>query len=289
MTQFNPEIPDREFYFTDQDFHRIRKLIYQQAGISLSDSKKAMVYSRVGRRLRATGLSRFDDYLALLETNHEAEIEAFINALTTNLTAFFREEHHFPVLTKHLAKLSAAKPIKLWSCGTSSGEEAYSLAMAMVDLYQSFNPPVKIYATDLDTEVLKIAQTGIYPLERVEKLPADKLQRFFLKGVGAQQGLVRVRPELQEMIEFYPLNLLEQRWLIKGPLDAIFCRNVMIYFDKATQRNILQRFLPLMSQDGLLFAGHSESFHHSADIFKLIGRTVYAIADQANHLQNGIE
>lgn len=287
MTNYNSDIPDREFYFTDQDFQRIRQLIYQQAGISLSDSKKAMVYSRVGRRLRATGLSRFDDYLALLESNHAAEIEAFINALTTNLTAFFREEHHFPVLAKHLANLSAGKPIKLWSCGTSTGEEAYSLAMAMVDLYQSFTPPVKILATDLDTEVLKIAQAGVYPLERVEKLSIDKLQRFFLKGVGAQQGMVRVRPELQEMIQFYPLNLLEQRWLINPPLDAIFCRNVMIYFDKPTQRKILKRFLPLMAHDGLLFAGHSESFHHSADLFKLVGRTVYAIAEQANHLPNG--
>lgn len=274
----------REFHFTEQDFQRVRKLIYEHAGINLSDAKKDMVYSRLGRRLRATGLTTFRDYLGLLEADDPVEWEAFVNSLTTNLTAFFREPHHFPLLAEHLHKVRQRRPLELWCSAASTGEEPYTMAMTMVDVFGSYTPPVHILATDLDTNVLKKAQAGIYPLDRVEKLPPDVLKRFFLKGTGSNAGYVQVRRELRDMITFRQLNLLDARWPIRGPFEAIFCRNVMIYFDKPTQYKILQKFVPVMHNDALLFAGHSESFQHAADLFHIRGRTVYTIADHSRHL-----
>lgn len=269
---------EREFEFTQENFERISELIYQHAGISLKPSKQHMVYSRLARRLRVNGLDSFNDYLAMLENNNETEWEAFVNSLTTNLTSFFREPHHFPLLAEHMEKQRGEHPISLWCAAASTGEEPYSMAMTVVDTFGSFNAPVTIVASDVDTNVLAKAQAGIYPVERIEKLPEDAVKRFFLKGTGAQSGYVRVRPELRAMVDFRPLNLLGKEWSVKGPLDAIFCRNVMIYFDKETQLKILQRFAPLMRPDGLLFAGHSESFHNATQVFRLRGKTVYELA-----------
>lgn len=269
---------DREFVFTAKDFERVRQLIYDHAGISLNPSKQDMVYSRLARRLRATGINTFREYLALLESNNAVEWEAFANSLTTNLTSFFREPHHFPLLAEHALKRQGRHPLSLWCSAASTGEEPYSLAMTMVDTFGSFTPPVTILATDLDTNVLAKAEAGVYPLERVEKLSADVVKRFFLRGTGEQEGFVRVRPELRAMINFKQVNLLSPDWQVRGPLDAIFCRNVMIYFDKETQLKILQRFVPLLQKDGLLFAGHSESFHNATHLFKLRGKTVYELA-----------
>jgi chemotaxis protein methyltransferase CheR len=274
---------DREFVFTGKDFERVRKLIYDHAGISLNPSKQDMVYSRLARRLRVTGIRNFKDYLALLESNNEAEWQAFVNSLTTNLTSFFREPHHFPLLAEHVLKQKGRHPVSLWCSASSTGEEPYSMAMAAVDAFGSFTPPVTIVATDLDTNVLAKAEAGVYPVERVEKLSADLVKRFFLKGAGAQAGFVRVRPELRAMITFRQVNLLDNDWPIRGPLDAIFCRNVMIYFDKATQLKILERFAPLLQPDGLLFAGHSESFHNAGHVFSLRGKTVYELAKPGPH------
>jgi chemotaxis protein methyltransferase CheR len=272
---------EREFSFTSADFERVRKLIYQHAGISLSAVKQDMVYSRLARRLRATRLDSFGDYLALLEKGDEDEWEKFVNSLTTNLTSFFREPHHFPILAEHLKQLSLPStraPIKIWCSAASTGEEPYSIAMTVVEALGSFNVPVSIMSSDLDTNVLATAERGVYPIERVEKLSPERLKRFFLKGSGAQQGYVCVRPELRQMVSFQRLNLLEPNWPVRGPLDVIFCRNVMIYFDKPTQYTILSRFAPLMHEHGLLFAGHSESFLHAADLFKSLGKTVYELA-----------
>lgn len=270
---------EREFTFTQGDFKRVCQLIYDHAGISLKASKQHMVYSRLARRLRVNGLDNFGDYLALLESGDKEEWQAFVNSLTTNLTSFFREPHHFPVLTEHVAKQRVDHPVALWCSAASTGEEPYSIAMTMVDLYGSFTPPVTILASDLDTNVLAKAEAGIYPIDRIEKLPEDVVRRFFLKGSGAQAGYVRVRPELRAMVTFRQTNLLEKDWKIRAPLDAIFCRNVMIYFDKETQLKILERFAPLLRPDGLLFAGHSESFHNALHLFKLRGKTVYELAD----------
>ena len=278
------EVPAREFHFTEQDFHRIRKLIYDHAGISLSDSKMDMVYSRLGRRLRATGLNSFREYIALLEKNDRPEWEAFVNSLTTNLTSFFREPHHFPILAEHIRKIRHRQPIQLWSNAASTGEEPYTMAMTMVDAFGTYAPPVHILATDLDTHVLKTAEAGIYTADRVEKLPRETLQRFFVEAPGGASGQMQVRKELRNMITFRQLNLLDANWPIRGPFDAIFCRNVMIYFDKPTQYRILQKLVPVMRNDALLFAGHSESFQHAADLFHIQGRTVYTVAEKARHL-----
>ncbi|HEU0264929.1 MAG TPA: CheR family methyltransferase [Geobacterales bacterium] len=266
----------RDFAFTHRDFERIRKMIYGHAGISLNDSKADMVYSRLTRRVRSKGMVSFADYLDHLEQEgDETEWELFVNALTTNLTSFFRESHHFPIMCKHLKQVAAKRPLRLWSCASSTGEEPYSMAMAAVEQFNTFLPPVEILATDLDTNVLEAAQRGVYPYERVARLDSEQLRRFFLRGEGNNAGMVRVKSELQRLITFRQLNLLTATWPITGRFDVIFCRNVMIYFDKPTQRKILERFARVIAPDGLLFAGHSESFLHAADIFQSCGRTVY--------------
>ena len=273
----------REFMFTVEDFNRIRKLLHRHAGISLSDAKQELVYSRLSRRLRVTGIKTFAEYIQLLESEPEVEWQAFINAMTTNLTSFFREAHHFPVLAEHMQQRREKNKerIALWCSAASTGEEPYSMAMAAVEVFDSYTPPVSIIATDLDTRVLEIARTGVYKEEKVEKMTPERIKRFFLRGTGKQSGLVKVRPELRDMVTFHRLNLQDKKWELQPPFDAIFCRNVMIYFDKATQLSILKKFVPLLRTDGLLFAGHSESFYHADEYFKLRGKTVYQLAPNA--------
>lgn len=259
----------------------MRTLIYQHAGISLSAAKQDMVYSRLARRLRETRLNSFAEYLTLLERGDKSEWEKFVNSLTTNLTSFFREPHHFPILAEHLKKLQSRSSIKIWCSAASTGEEPYSIAMTVVEVFNSFNTPVSIVASDLDTNVLATATNGIYAMDRVDKLSPQRLSRFFIKGTGSQAGFYTVKPELRRMVSFQRLNLLEPNWPVRAPLDALFCRNVMIYFDKPTQYKILSRFAPLMSSSGLLFAGHSESFLHASDLFRSQGKTVYELATRS--------
>lgn len=267
----------KEFDFNARDFNRVRDLIYRKAGISLAESKQEMVYSRLARRLRVTGITSFTDYLDSLEKNDSAsEWEAFTNALTTNLTSFFREEHHFPILADHIR--DKRDTINVWCSASSTGEEPYSIAMTLCETYGTLKPPAHIVATDIDTNVLATASKGVYNLDRLEKMSTERVKKFFLRGKGEQEGLVRVRPELRNLITFKQLNLLSDSWPVSGEFDAIFCRNVMIYFDKDTQRKILKRFAPLMKRDGLLFAGHSENFLYVSDDFKLRGKTVYELA-----------
>ena len=271
---------NREFHFTTQDFLRISMLIYQHAGIALSESKQELVYSRLTRRLRATGINTFAEYLDRLQRGGGAEWEAFTNALTTNLTSFFREAHHFPVLAEHLRKRDKARPVVLWCSACSTGEEAYSMAMTAAEALGGCPDPVSIIASDLDTGVLQTARTGRYKLESVSKMSPQQIDKFFVRGSGEDAGCVQVRPELQRMISFQQINLQDADWPLHEPLDAIFCRNVMIYFDKETQLAILKKFVPLLHSDGLLFAGHSESFYHAGTYFKLRGQTVYELAER---------
>lgn len=270
----------KEFSFTRSDFERVRSLIYQRAGISLADSKQEMVYSRLARRLRATGISSFVRYLDDLEAGRMGdEWESFTNALTTNLTSFFREAHHFPLLAEHVKQ--AREPVTIWCSASSTGEEPYSIAMTVCEAFNTLTPPVKIIATDIDTNVLAVGANGVYALDRIGKLEPERLKRFFLKGKGAQEGMVRVRPELRNLVTFRQLNLLSDSWQLQGQFDVIFCRNVMIYFDKATQRKILARFVPLMKPDALLFAGHSENFLYVSESLRLRGKTVYELDGRA--------
>ena len=265
------------FDFTARDFARVRALIYKQAGISLGEGKQEMVYSRLARRLRAKGISSFVEYLDRLESGVDGEEwEAFTNALTTNLTAFFREAHHFPLLAEHMLRTKGT--LSIWCSAASTGEEPYSIAMTVCEAFGTLKPPVNIIATDIDTNVLETAANGVYTMDRLDKMEPGRIKRFFQRGKQGQAGLVRVRSELRELITFKPLNLLAPAWSIGGPFDVIFCRNVMIYFDKPTQGKILSRFAPLMKPDGLMFAGHSENFMHVSDVFKLRGKTVYELA-----------
>lgn len=264
----------REFAYTAADFQRVRRLIRARVGIALNESKQNMVYNRLVKRLRALQLSSFADYLGVLDDEQHPEWQQFVNALTTNLSHFFREAYHFPILVEHLKGLGRS-PVRVWSAAASTGEEPYSIAMALCEAYATLQPPASILATDIDTAVLEGAQRGIYALEKVEQVSPERLKRFFLRGTGSRQGYARVRPEIARLVEFKRLNLTDARWDVQGPFDVVFCRNVMIYFDKPTQYAVLERISRVLAPDGLLFAGHSESFLHAAELFKPVGKTVY--------------
>ncbi len=268
----------REFTFLARDFERIKALIHRYAGISLTEAKQEMVYSRLARRLRSLGHTAFEPYLDQLENRpNSPEWQAFVNALTTNLTAFFREAHHFPLLAQHFAR-SGRAPAVVWSAACSTGEEPYSIAMTLVEEYGGFDAPIKVLATDIDTNVLGTAREGLYRDEALAALSAERQRRFFTKAPPTPAGFARVRDELRALVDFRPLNLLASNWPLRAPLDAIFCRNVLIYFDKQTQYRVLQRFAPLLRSGGLLFIGHSESLFHANDLFQLRGKTVYELA-----------
>ena len=267
---------DAEFSFRPADFERARALIYKKAGISLHSGKQAMVYSRLSRRLRELGLDSVRDYLDRLEALRGdaagPEWQEFINCLTTNLTAFFREEHHFPILAAELAA-RAREPLRIWCNAASTGEEPYSLAMTVIE---SLGPTanVRIVCTDIDTNVLARAERGVYGAG-AKGLDAARLQRHFLRGSGANAGSIMVRPELRRLVEFKTCNLTDATWSLGAPFDIVFCRNVMIYFDAPTQRAVLERLHRVVRPGALLFAGHSENFNDSSDLFKLRARTVY--------------
>ncbi|TNV22912.1 protein-glutamate O-methyltransferase CheR [Buttiauxella sp. B2] len=274
MLQMTQRLP-----LSDVHFRRICQLIYQRAGIVLADHKRDMVYNRLVRRLRTLGLEDFGHYLNMLEANGvNAEWQAFINSLTTNLTAFFREGHHFPILAEHARKRNGE--YKVWSAAASTGEEPYSIAITLADVLGMTPGRWKIFASDIDTQVLEKAQSAVYRQDELKTLAPLQLQRYFLRGTGPHEGLVRVRNELANHLEFAPINLLDKQAPIPGPFDAIFCRNVMIYFDKATQQQILQRFVPLLKPGGLLFAGHSENFSNLSREFLLRGQTVYGLSKE---------
>jgi chemotaxis protein methyltransferase CheR len=270
----------REFPFTPADFERVRRLIHERAGIALGEHKQEMVYSRLVRRLRALKLPCFRSYLDLVEADDGGEWTEFTNALTTNLTAFFREAHHFDLLRERLRGWAPGRRVRIWCAASSTGEEPYSIAMTMVEAFTSWTPPCEVIASDVDTTALRKAEQGVYPLERVGKLDPERLRRYFVKASpdGAQ---LRVRPELRALVSFQRVNLLSAQWPLSVPCDAIFCRNVLIYFDRLTQRRIIERFVPLLRPEGLLYVGHSEGLFHCADLFRALGRTVYApLADR---------
>lgn len=276
---------NREFDFADRDFRRVCELIHQRAGIALAPAKRDMVYGRLSRRLRALGMRSFQQYLDHLENGDDGEWQAFTNALTTNLTAFFREPHHFDKLREELmaraATATSANPLLLWSCAASTGEEPYSIAITACEAFGTLKPPVRIVATDVDTQVLATAARGVYAIDRVASLETDLKRRYFQRGTGPNDGQCRVVPALRELIDYRPLNLLAPRFDIGGPFTALFCRNVMIYFDKPTQRDILGRLVKHLADDGMLYTGHSENYLHAADLIQPCGRTLYRRAPGA--------
>jgi chemotaxis protein methyltransferase CheR len=271
----------REFEFTDADFNSLRRLVREVAGISLADCKRELVYSRLARRLRHLGLTSFASYREFLASEAgQAELREFTNAVTTNLTAFFRERHHFDylrdaLLVPRMADPLSSRRIRIWCSAVSTGEEAYSVAMTVAETVPDWRRwDIRILATDLDTNVLAAAESGAYTLDRLRQLPRWQIDRHFVRQ-GHGEGLrYVVKPELQRMISFRQLNLTHPLPM-RGPLDAIFCRNVIIYFDKETQRDLFQRMAPLQRPGDLLFLGHSESLFKVSTAWTLIGKTVY--------------
>lgn len=275
-TAIDGDIVDHEFSFGPADFDRVRKLIYQRAGISLHEGKRAMVYSRLSRRLRETGHHSFKDYLQWLESASgpagEQEWEQFVNSLTTNLTAFFREEHHFLAFAEAL-KAFKGKPPRVWCNAASTGEEPYSIAMVMAEELGEHSG-ARLIASDIDTKVLSTARRGVYTAD-ARGLSPERLKRHFLRGTGANAGFIRIKPDLARMIDFRPFNLMTPNWSMGEPFDMVFCRNVMIYFDHDTQRQVLRRIHGVMRPGGLLFVGHSENFTDARELFVLRGKTIY--------------
>ncbi|MBK6999191.1 MAG: methyltransferase domain-containing protein [Rhodoferax sp.] len=267
-------IPNREFAWTDEDFNSVQALIFKRAGISLHDGKHAMVYSRLSRRLRDTGHQSFRDYLTWLESSEGPEWQEFINALTTNLTSFFREHHHFEIFADHLKSKPATTAWKVWCSAASTGEEPYSIVITALE---TLGPRANfsLVASDIDSKVLASAQQGIYRLDGLKGIDTNQMQRFFLRGKGDNDGMVRVKPEVSKFINFLIVNLIHDDWPFREPFDVVFCRNVMIYFNAQTQRKVLERIYRVIKPGGLLFVGHAENFSDSRDLFVLKGKTVY--------------
>ena len=268
--------PGAEYELTAADFERVRDLIRQHAGISLHSGKQAMVQGRLSRRVRKTEHTSIAEYLRWLEelrgAEGETEWQEFINCLTTNLTAFFREEHHFPLLAEAM-RAHRGGTLRLWCNAASTGEEPYSLAMTAIDTLGT-KPAVTIMASDIDTNVLDIARRGVYGAD-ARGLTPELLRRHFLRGNGANHGQIRIKPELAALIDFRPFNLMDTRWSLGEPFDIVFCRNVMIYFDAETQMRVLASMHRAMRAGALLFAGHSENFSQARSLFRLRGKTVY--------------
>ena len=270
----------REFEFTDEIFQQIRQLVKLHTGIVLADGKQDMVYGRLTRRLRALDLADFGSYLDIIRQEDEEEIINLVNAITTNLTSFFREEHHFDYLKSTvfpslLEKNALTRKIRIWSAGCSTGEEPYSLAITVQEFF-SEHPDwdVKIIATDLDSNVLAKGAKGVYEINRVEGVNPEYKRRWMKRGKDDKADLVKMRAELQGLITFKQLNLLHG-WPINGPIDIIFCRNVVIYFDKETQRGLFDRYADVLADDGHLFIGHSENMFNVCDRFDSLGQTMY--------------
>ncbi|MEO6030903.1 MAG: CheR family methyltransferase [Burkholderiaceae bacterium] len=263
-----------EFDFDTHDFDRVRQLILQRAGISLHAGKRAMVYSRLSRRLRETGHRSFGSYLQWLDqgTGGAPEWQEFVNCLTTNLTAFFREEHHFEMLAEAL-RVRADKRARIWCNAASTGEEPYSIAMTVAETLGA-QPGASIVASDIDTKVLATAARAVYPVDARGLSPARR-RAHCLRGVGSNAGQMRIKPELARMVEFCAHNLMAPQWSLGEPFDIVFCRNVMIYFDAPTQRRVLERIHAVMRPGGWLFVGHSENFSDAKALFRLRGKTAY--------------
>lgn len=270
-----------EFELSDSDLSAICDLIYRKTGIAMSNGKRDLIYRRLATRLRATGTTSFSDYIQMVQNGNPSEMEAFSNAVTTNLTSFFREAHHFEYLAETILpglvkeKQNNKRRLRIWSAGCSSGEEPYSIAITLREAISDIETwDAKVLCTDLDSDVLDTAKQGVYASDRTEKVAPAKLKRWFQRGRGAKAESYRANELLRNLLVFKQLNLMDD-WPLKGPFDVIFCRNVIIYFDKPTQRRLIARFNEVMNDGAYLILGHSESLFKVSDKFQLIGKTIY--------------
>jgi chemotaxis protein methyltransferase CheR len=268
-----------EFELTDAEFKRLREIVHARTGIALSEAKRELVYGRLARRLRKLKLTSFAEYCRLVEGAESEELQELTNAITTNLTSFFRENYHFEqlgveVLPQIAANRSAMRRMRLWSAGCSTGEEPYSLAVVLREgLARLPNWDIKLLATDIDSKVVATAAEGVYAADRFKGVSTERVRNWF-PPIAGRPGFSAACAELKALITFKQLNLLEP-WPMKGPFDVIFCRNVVIYFDKATQRGLFDRMADLQEPGGWLFIGHSENLLNVTRRYKLVGRTVY--------------
>jgi len=275
-------VPAAEFGFQASDFERVRDLLYRRAGIRLHDDRQHMAYTRLIRRVRVVGCSSFKDYLDQLQNPAALEWEHFINALTTNLTSFYREPHHFELLKSFFqarAETARQRPIHIWCCAAATGEEPYTIAFTALEAFGAPDTPVRILATDIDTHVLEIAQQGMYTDEQVKRIDPDRVARYFVHA-AERPGQHQVCEAARQLVGFRPLNLRADEWSIRGGFDLVFCRNVLIYFDLETQTRLLQRVAQLLNPGGLLFVGHAEKLSKLAVPFRLLDKTVYEVLPQ---------
>ncbi len=283
-TQITPVkriVLEREFEFTRDDFNYLRKIVNSSTGIVVADEKIDMFYSRLARRLRLLGLSDFKQYCDLIR-NEEDGFEAgqLINAITTNLTSFYREPYHFDFIADSLiSEMLKADPnrrrLRIWSAGCSSGEEPYSIAITLHHLgLVDHGWDIEILATDIDSNVLEQAMSGVYSMEQIGKVPDQYLQSGFLRGKRARSGKVCIKPEVCSMVKFAQLNL-NSNWSLPEPVDIVFCRNVIIYFDKDSKKELVRRISENLMPGGYLFIGHSESLFGISESFELVGKTIY--------------
>lgn len=278
-------LDDSRLTITDNEFRQLRQFIQDHTGIALSEHKQALVCSRLSKRLRHHGLQHYSDYYVLLVERDPKGMEliAMINAITTHKTEFFREQHHFlflkeVVFPSYQKNPNREKPFRLWSAATSSGEEAYSLAMTALEAMPSFNEKnINILATDIDTDVLSHAANGIYTQSLATQIPEALLHRYFLKGQESNEGKILVKPLLKSLVHFHRLNLLDNPWPMHKKFDVIFCRNLLIYFDKATQSDMFRRMAGALRPGGYLMLGHSEAIHGMNEVFHAVGHSTYQL------------
>ncbi len=269
-------------------FDRLRALIKERTGISLGDNKVQLVQSRLVSRLQALGLPTFEEYVERVAASRDAdELRELTNAITTNKTSFFREEHHFEALRGVVTRAAAAaagsgrpRTLRVWSAACSTGEEPYSIAITLLEALGHEAPrwDVKVLATDIDTDVLASGARGVYPADRMDDIPAAQASRWFVAGQGEQAGLVRARRPLRQLITWRQMNFVDVPWPIRTSFDVVFCRNVLIYFDRATQLDVVNRLVERLSPDGELYLGHSESLVGTRAGLRALGRTAFAHA-----------
>ena len=274
MISSNPN-EDFQYSYSDKEFSRIIELVNQWTGIHLSREKKPLTYSRYSKIIRRRQLHGFADYIALVEEGDDEVTREFINSITTNFTSFYREDHHFTFLQNYLLSSTNKRPVKIWSAGCSTGEEPYTIAMTIKEAQRrDRSVDACLLATDLDRDVLARAEAGVYAADRIEGLTKERKTDFFLKGCGNKLGMVRVKPEVRNLIDFAQLNLMDS-WSLPHNMDIIFCRNVMIYFNKATQKMLIDKFAKVQSVGSKLVIGHSENIGIENSQYKLIGKTIY--------------
>ena len=261
----------------DAEFAFFRDLIHARTGIALKDSKRSLVAARLGRRLRALGLESLAAYRRYLEGSDPGggELRQMINCITTNKTSFFREEEHFDVLAEHLSSAArdGQKSYRIWSAACSTGEEPYSIAITALETDRP--PDLRILASDLDTDVLAQGQRGVYALESLDAIDDRRKRRYFLRGSAANEGWAQVKPNVRDLVTFRRVNLVEEAWPIHARFDVIFCRNVIIYFDRETQRRLFERLAEYLAPRGLLFVGHAESLYWLGELFAPVAHSVY--------------